>query len=240
MNPQPNFPRNFRDWKQYQIAFGRKFPGQLVGVIADPAALQNAIRLRQLPDFFEVRLDALRDRLEEIEEAIPRLNAPLIFTARHPAEGGCGALSAATRGHLLERFLDCADCIDLELRSAKIWHSLGKKIGDRKILLLLSRHDLQTTPSPNELADLLQRAIDSGAQLFKIVTRTDNAAQLDRLLTFYNEHARHFPIAAMGTGKLGPESRRILLRRSSALNYGSLGNATAEGQPSLAALRRIR
>jgi 3-dehydroquinate dehydratase len=44
----------------------------------------------------------------------------------------------------------------------------------------------------------------------------------------------------MGIGKLGRESRRQLDRLGSALSYGSLGQANAEGQPSLSQLRRDR
>ena len=66
----------------------RKVASRVVGVIASPVALVRATRLRRPPDLFELRLDALRDSLGEVERMIPQLRAPLILTARHPAEGG--------------------------------------------------------------------------------------------------------------------------------------------------------
>src|SRR5205085_6636671 len=90
---------------------------KLVGVVASLAALARATHLRHPPDFFELRLDALRDSLGEVDRAIPKLRAPLILTARHPAEGGLGALSPAARRALLSRFLKQAAFVDLELRS---------------------------------------------------------------------------------------------------------------------------
>ncbi len=73
----------------------RNVASRVVGVIASPVALVRATRLRRPPDLFELRLDALRDSLGEVERMIPQLRAPLILTARHPAEGGVGGLSAS-------------------------------------------------------------------------------------------------------------------------------------------------
>ena len=91
--------------------------GALVAVIASPKALARATRLRHPPDLFELRLDALRHSLGEIARALPKLRAPLLFTARHPAEGGVGQLRLAERRALLRHFLEDAAIIDLELRS---------------------------------------------------------------------------------------------------------------------------
>ncbi len=217
-----------------------KSGGRLVGVIADRVALQKATRLRRTPDFVELRLDALLDCLEEIESALAKLRAPLILTARHPAEGGCGALSASARRALFWRFLDHAAFIDIELRSAREMRTLMVEARRRKISLIISSHDLRDTPPPGVLREQLKGAIRYGAGVFKIATCTDSAAQLARLLAFFQENAGAFPIAAMGVGKLGAESRRRLLRLGSVLNYAAVGDANAPGQPTLRQLRRHR
>ncbi|MBA3960310.1 MAG: type I 3-dehydroquinate dehydratase [Chthoniobacterales bacterium] len=233
--------RHFRAPAQDNIAPGpAKNNGRLVGVIADRAALAHATRLRRPPDFFELRLDALRDSLGEIERALPFLPAPLILTARHPAENGRGSLNVSARHALLRRFLPQAHGIDLELRSAQAMRSLIAEARHRKIQLILSSHDFRDTPTAELLREQLQTAIAGGADIFKIATRTDNAAQLDRLLTFFHESSEHFPIAAMGIGKLGVASRREFLRLGSALNYAAIGKPNAAGQPTLAQLRRTR
>lgn len=242
MNPARNVQahRNFRASAQDWNASGPGRKSRIVAVIATPGALEMALRLRRLPDLFELRLDALRGRLRDVEQAIPRLRAPLILTARHPAESGSGALTAAKRRKLLERFLPDAGLVDLELRSAADFAPFLGEIRRQKIGLVLSRHDLRDTPPTDVLVDDLETAIRYRAEILKIVTRTDTPAQLDRLVAFYEQSSGALPIAAMGLGKLGADSRRQLFRLGSALNYAALDQANLPGQPTLRQLRRIR
>ncbi|HEY2712368.1 MAG TPA: type I 3-dehydroquinate dehydratase [Chthoniobacterales bacterium] len=213
---------------------------RLVGVIASSAALVRATRLRRPPDFFELRLDALHDSLGELEQAIPRLRAPLILSARHPAEGGQGSLGAARRRELFERFLDHAALIDLELRSVSRFSTLLHKMHRGEVDLLLSIHQLCEAPLP-ELFRLTNSAAAYKPSIFKIAVRTDTPEQVDRLINFFCEaRSFSFPIAAMGIGKLGRQARRQLLHLGSALAYGSIGDPIAEGQPTLTQLRRDR
>ena len=213
---------------------------QLVGVIASPTALARATRLRRPPDLFELRLDALRQSLGQLTRAIPKLRAPLIITARHPAEGGLGGLKSAARRALLGRFLEHAAFVDLELRSIRQMAPLLRQVQRRNTGLILSLHDLRDTPTRAELLRKTKSAAAAGAAIFKIATRTDTPAQLARLISFYETTPATLPIAAMGMGKLGLASRRQLARLGSALTYVSLGRATTEGQPSLSRLRGTR
>ena len=84
-----------------------KCPGRL-SPTSPRAALARATRLRQPPDLFELRLDALRHSLGEMARALPKLRAPLLLTARHPAEGGVGQLRLAQRRSLLWHFFEDA------------------------------------------------------------------------------------------------------------------------------------
>ena len=216
-------------------------PARVVGVIASLTALARARRLRQPPDFFELRLDALRDSLGEVARALPKLRAPLILTARHPAEGGTGALHSAARRELLLRFLEHAACVDLELRSVRQMRVLIEEIQHRQIGLIISRHDFARTSSGEELRRLTKRALTFRPDIFKIVIRTDTPAELDRLVSFVHERRRaKLPLAAMGAGKFGLTSRLQLDRFDSALTYVSLREPNVEGQLTLAQLRRAR
>jgi 3-dehydroquinate dehydratase I len=216
------------------------FTGKLVGVIATPAALTKALRLRVPPDFFELRLDGLRSCLGKTARAIPRLRAPLIITARHPAEGGLNQLDAHARRDLLLRYLPSASFVDIELRSAPELKRVIEQARAHGLGLILSCHHLHDTRPPNELHRLTKTAAALGADICKIVTRTDTPDQLNRLISFFEDRSRAIPIAAMGLGKLAAESRRRLAALGSALNYASLGIANAEGQLSLSQLRRSR
>ncbi len=213
---------------------------RIVGVIASGAALARAARLRQPPDLFELRLDALQKSLGEVEAALPWLRAPLLLTARHSAEGGRGKLDASARRALLERFLAQATLVDLELRSVRPMQSLVAEIRHRRIELILSAHHLRETPSPNELRCQAQAAAAAGATIFKVAGRTDTPAQLARLVDFFTENRNLLPLAVMGIGKLGLESRLQFAQLGSALIYGSLDRAVVTGQPTLGQLRRAR
>ena len=215
-------------------------PQALVAVVASPRALAQATRLRHPPDLFELRLDALCHSLGGIVRALPKLGAPLLLTARHPAEGGVGQLRLAKRRSLLVHFLEHAAIIDLELRSVGQMQDLIGEMQQRQIELLVSLHDLRAALPPNELLRHARSAAAAGAAIFKVVTRTDTQAQLARLIAFFEASRDLLPIAAMGIGKLGLESRYRLDELGSALSYASLGWANAAGQPSLSQLRRAR
>jgi len=210
---------------------------RLVGVIASPVALARVTRLRHPPDLFELRLDALRHSLGQLTGALPKLRAPLILTARHPAEGGRGSLDLDTRRALLARFLEQAAFVDLELRSVRQMTELIRQVRRRNVGLLLSFHDLRDTPNPNVLRRKTKSAAAAGAAIFKVATRTDTPAQLARLISFCEAAPATPPIAAMGMGRLGLASRSRLAQLGSALIYVSVGASTVAGQPSLGRLR---
>jgi 3-dehydroquinate dehydratase I len=215
----------------------RSLRPQSVGVIFSKTDLGHACRLRWLPDLFELRLDGLVGATDELRNAIPKLRVPFIVTARSAAEGGANNLSLARRRKLLLCFLPGAAYVDVELRSAPALSAVLKSTRARKVRLILSLHDLKTTPTPNALSAAARLAHSLGADIFKLVTRTDRLDQLNRLLEFLESGSAPVPISAMGIGKLGRASRARLAQAGSVLNYAHLGRATIEGQWSLAQLR---
>lgn len=214
-------------------------PLKIVGVISSRADLRRALRMRKPPDLFELRLDRLADFISQVDAAFPRLLAPAIVTARAPGEGGANNLIAAKRRTLLLRFLPRAAYLDLELRSAKILEPVLRSASENKIATIISFHDFQTTPPAFRLDDIVSRARSLGASLIKVATRTDTAAQLERLLDFFERHRGRADVVAMGIGKLGRASRRKLVLRGCPLNYGHLGSPGAPGQLSVPELRRF-
>jgi len=211
---------------------------QIVGVIFAAADLRRAVRMQNPPDLFELRLDALVDRLDETKTGIEKLRRPLIVTARHPREGGANRLSIRERRALLLQFLPDAAWIDIELRSACALAAVWEEAGARHIRRIISFHDFSGTPSRARLDRIARAAQSLGADVLKIATRTDTASEFARLLEVFTTTAPHLPIAAMGLGRLGKRSRRELMRAGSVLNYAHLGEASVPGQPSLRELRR--
>lgn len=217
-----------------------KRPPRVTGVIATREDLERALRMRRPPDFFELRLDRLAAIADRVEKVLPKLRTPLIMTARHPHEGGVGKLRLRQRRDLLARFLDHADHVDVELRSAPALRSLLKLAENKNVRRIISFHNFKSTPSAKILAAKAHEAKSHGADIFKVATRTDTLMELGRLLEFMTSSRSDLALAAMGIGKLGAISRILLARAGSVLIYASVGAATdVEGQMSLKQLRAL-
>jgi len=213
---------------------------RVVGVIASRADLDCALRMRKPPDLFELRLDRLAGVVEELENKLSRLRAPLIITARHPQEGGANKLALGKRRDLLIRFLPHTHYVDVELRSASALRSLLTLAKHKKVRRIISFHDLKSTPPPRILVLKARAAKAFGADIFKVATRTDTPIQLARLLDFIATKDIDLPVSAMGIGELGAISRVLLARAGSALVYASVAAGTnIEGQLSLEQLRAL-
>jgi 3-dehydroquinate dehydratase I len=209
----------------------------IVGVIMSRADLDYAIQMRELPDFFELRLDRLVSVVEQLEKKMSRLRAPLIITARHSAEGGANHLSSRQRHDLLSRFLPRAHYVDVELRSVPVFQPLLRLAQNQNVRRIISVHDLKSTPSSRVLRAKARAAKRYGADIFKVATRTDTPTQLARLIDFVMKREVDVAVSAMGIGKLGSVSRILLACAGSVLVYGSLSESSIEGQMSLSQLR---
>lgn len=211
---------------------------KIVGVIFSPADLQRALRMRNPPDLFELRLDGLVRVIDTVKKTIAKLPAPFIATARHPLEGGTNRLSSRQRGALLLEFLPQAAYVDVELRSAPLLREVLTEARVAGVRTIISVHDFNRTPSAAGLDKLASAVTSLGPDVAKFATRTDTISQMDRLLDFFERHSKKTEIAVMGIGKLGRRSRLLLAKRGCALNYAHLGSPRAAGQLSISELRR--
>ena len=213
---------------------------RVVGVIASRADLERALRMRRPPDLFELRLDRLADIADQVENVVPKLRTPLVITARHPHEGGTRKLRLRQRRDLLARFLNHAQHIDVELRSAPALRSILTLAEEKNIRRIISFHNFKSTPSARILAAKAREARSHGADIFKVATRTDTPIELGRLVEFMTSRPLDLAVAVMGIGKLGAISRVLLARAGSVLIYASVGAETdVEGQLSLEQLRAL-
>ena len=213
---------------------------RIVVVIASGADLERALRMRRLPDLFELRLDHLADMAGDVEKVLSRLRTPLIITARDPHEGGANKLRLRQRRDLLLRFLNHADYIDVELRSARALQSLLANAKTKRVGRIISFHNFGSTPSARILTAKARQARVHGAAIFKVATRTDTPMELGRLLEFMTSSRLNLSLAVMGIGKLGSISRVLLARAGSVLIYASVSETSdVEGQLSLGQLRAL-
>jgi 3-dehydroquinate dehydratase type I len=213
---------------------------RVVGVIASGADLERAVHMGRRPDLFELRLDRLVGMADQVERMLPKLRRPLIITARDPHEGGANKLQLRQRRDLLGRFLNHADYVDIELRSARALEALLANAKTKKVRRIISFHHLKSTPSARTLAGKARQARSHGADIIKVATRTDTPMELGRLVDLMISSRLNLSLAVMGIGKLGAISRVLLARAGSALIYASIAAAPdVEGQMSLEQLRAL-
>lgn len=184
-------------------------------------------------DVLEVRLDSFP--LDLIPARWPR---PVIATARHPAEGGGGNLSLSRRRALLESFLPRASALDIELRSAVSMSSLLAETHQQGKTLILSHHDFEATPTLSSLKQLVSKAADHGADLFKVATLLRDHQDLQRLINLQGCNTR-IPVVTMGMGATGRFSRVVLAGFGAPLCYGWLGSPQVSGQWPALELRSV-
>jgi len=212
---------------------------RIVAAIHSAESLRAALRLRPgIVDLLELRVDHFADDPAPLLRAAPRLGAPLIVTVRHPAEGGQNALKTARRRELYAQFLPFADCIDVELRSAKALATTIAGARAAGVSVILSAHDFRGTPSAAHLREIVRRAAAADADVCKIATRADTPAALARLLALFAKPAP-LPLGVMAMGRFGKLSRLLLAQADSVLNYGYLAAANAPGQWPVARLREL-
>ena len=211
---------------------------RVVGTVHSPGALRCALKLKPgSVDVLELRLDAFVSDLETLEKAARRLKFPLLITARHPAEGGVGGLSAGARRALYRRFLPYAAWMDVELRSVKPLADVVSEARTAGVQLVVSSHFFRRMPTLTQLKALAGKARRAGADVFKLAARAERPADVATLLGLFPESAGQH-LAVMGMGAFGQVSRLVLARAGSVLNYGYLDQPNASGQWEATELRK--
>lgn len=214
------------------------------------ATVTTAEDLRQLRDdaetkanvdILEFRLDNLAklDQLDLAEEIADSV-APILITARHPAEGGIGDLGAGERQQLLKRFLPKAAIVDLELRSIEESFALRDLIEEARAegaAVVASMHDFQKMPPMSALKSALKRAPEFGVDALKTAVVVQSMKDVFNLAAWVSDSRT--PISAMGMGPLGKLSRLVLASAGSVLNYGYLNIPNAPGQWKASELRKL-
>jgi 3-dehydroquinate dehydratase-1 len=154
-----------------------------------------------------------------------------MITVRHPSEGGKAAsITPAQRRALYREFLPVAGLVDIELRQAAAMRPAIREAKEAGIGVVLSFHDFRRMPAPGRLRELARRAVDAGADIFKVAAMTHTPGDLAKLIDFLANEKTTIPLAVMGMGKFGKISRLALAQAGSCLNYGYLGSPNASGQ----------
>jgi len=187
-------------------------------------------------DLFEVRIDLIGDGWQEL---VKQFKKPWIGCNRRVDEGGGWEGDEASR---VEKLLEAneleADIIDLELRTTNLKQAM--ELIKKRAKCLLSFHELRGTPPLNSMREIVQRQLEAGADVCKVVTTAQRVEDNLTVLQLISE----FPqtrIVALAMGPLGFASRVLCPLVGGDFTYASIepGKESASGQITVRELRKL-
>ena len=199
----------------------------------DPEAVRE---IEPLVDLFEVRIDLIGDGWQEL---VKQFKKPWIACNRRVDEGGRWQGDEARR---VEKLLEAvglgADIVDLELRTTNLRSAVA--LIKKRTKCLLSFHELKGTPPLNSLREIVQRQLEAGADICKVVTTAQRPEDNLTVLQLISE----FPktrVVSLAMGPLGFASRVLCPLVGGDFTYTSIeqGKESASGQMTVRGLRRI-
>jgi len=198
--------------------------------------IESVKEIEPLVDLFEVRIDLIGDGWQQV---VSQLAKPWIGCNRIADEGGKWKQDEEARTVELLKAVELgADIIDIELRTS----NLDKVVPliKQRAKCLLSFHDLAGTPSLNEMKEIIDKELASGADICKLVTTAQSFK--DNLTTLQIISA--FPkirLVSFAMGSLGITSRIFCPLAGGDFTYASIesGKESAPGQITARELRKI-
>ncbi|MBS1849138.1 MAG: type I 3-dehydroquinate dehydratase [Actinobacteria bacterium] len=222
----PAQPPEVRGW-----TVGRSGPCVAVPFVDDASPDTVAEATRRGMDVAELRIDRFADTGDDHVVAVAERFAavPTIGTIRSRAEGGSWDGTDARRLELFELLLPHVGIVDIELSSTDLAdrvvtaaHAAGRGV-------IVSFHDFEHTPSPQELGRTITTARDNGADVVKIATTVeanDDLRTLARVLVDHDDT----DLIVIGMGPLGVPSRVLFPFLGSRLTFAAFGEPSAPGQ----------
>ena len=187
-------------------------------------------------NLFEVRIDLIGDGWQEL---VKQLKKPWIACNRRVDEGGRWEGDEASRiAKLLKATELGADIIDLELRTANLRQAM--ELIKKRAKCLLSFHELRGTPPLNNMREIVQRQLEAGADVCKIVTTAQRFEDNLTILQLISEFSKT-RIVAFAMGPLGFASRVLCPLVGGDFTYASIerGKESASGQITVSELRKL-
>ena len=192
------------------------------------------------PDLFEIRLDLMKGT-SSLAAMRGSTNRPIIATIRRTVDGGFFRGTEAARLEALVKATEVGfDFVDVELNARKVGE-LAARFQKEGARVIVSYHNMKTTPATTVLESILDREKKAGADVCKIVTTAMKASDSLRCLTFVNEQARYAKLVCFAMGRLGAPSRILSPVFGAYFTFASsaVGKETASGQMPISALRAL-
>lgn len=187
-------------------------------------------------DLVEIRLDSLNDfsPYRDLQALLTRCPLPSLVTYRPSWEGGQYDGDENERLDVLRLAMDLgANYIDVELQAAREFNNSihGKK--PQKCKIIVSSHNYQSTPSVEDLGNLVAKIQATGADIVKIATTALDITDVARIFQI-TVHSQ-VPIIGLVMGERGLISRVLCAKFGGFLTFGTLesGIVSAPGQPTI-------
>ena len=196
-------------------------------------------------DFFKdvTNIDKVKQTLQVIREIIGE--KPIIFTFRSFKEGGHFEVTTAFYFELNKTIATSKliEVMDVELfNDEEDILELVNVAHDNGVVVIISNHDFEKTPSKDVIISRLCKAQELGGDIPKIAVMPTCAADVITLLDatrIMNERYANGPIISMSMAGKGAISRISGELFGSALTFGAAKKSSAPGQISAIELRKI-
>ncbi|NUE92962.1 type I 3-dehydroquinate dehydratase [Acinetobacter seifertii] len=169
---------------------------------------------------------------------------PMIATIRTKNEGGQLEISDADYGKTYQAYLKnpFMDWLDVEMfRDQKVVSEIVQKAHQKKVLVVMSNHDFQKTPSQDEIEKRLLKQDQMGADILKIAVMPKSKQDVFTLMnaTLRVSQQTTKPLLTMSMGQLGTISRVATANMGGSYSFGMIGQASAPGQIDVTKLKQI-
>ncbi|WP_453954509.1 type I 3-dehydroquinate dehydratase [Acinetobacter baumannii] len=171
-------------------------------------------------------------------------NKPMIATIRTKNEGSQLEISDADYGKTYQAYLKnpFMDWLDVEMfRDQKVVSEIVQKAHQKKVLVVISNHDFQKTPSQDEIEKRLLKQDQMGADVLKIAVMPKSKQDVFTLMnaTLKVSQQTTKPLLTMSMGQLGTISRVATANMGGSYSFGMIGQASAPGQIDVTKLKQI-
>ena len=193
-------------------------------------------RVEPFIELFEVRIDLISNGWQEL---VKQLKKPWVACNRHADEGGKWEGSEQRRIEELIKAVELgASIVDIELATRNLAEAIPPI--KKKTKCLLSFHDLEKTPPLVRMKDIVQRELDAGADICKVVTTAQRFEDNLAILRLIAESPKT-RIVSFAMGHLGFTSRVLCPLVGGDFTYASIekGKESASGQITVSDLRKL-
>ncbi|MCU4415100.1 type I 3-dehydroquinate dehydratase [Acinetobacter sp. WU_MDCI_Axc73] len=169
---------------------------------------------------------------------------PLLATIRTSNEGGKLKVTDQEYEKIYSEYLKkpFMQLLDIEMfRDPTTVAKLTKLAHQKKVLVVMSNHDFDKTPSEQEIVSRLLKQDQMGADILKIAVMPKSKQDVFTLMnaTLKVSEQSKKPLLTMSMGRLGTISRIATANMGGSLSFGMIGEASAPGQIDVTALKQF-